>query len=63
MKKGLIVFIIFMTLLYGIFSLTKAYQNQRPKPDLYYDVYTKQDTVPEGKVAVFLVGLSTAEDY
>ena len=63
MKKGLIVFIIFMALLYGIFSLTKAYQNQRPKPDLYYDVYTKQDTVPEGKVAVFLVGLSTAEDY
>ena len=34
-----------------------------PTPDLYYDVYTKQDTVPEGKVAVFLVGLSMAEDY
>ena len=43
--------------------LTAAYQNRRPTPDLYYDVYTKQDTVPEGRVAVFLVGLSMSEDY
>jgi len=63
MKKLLIGLIAFIVLLYGTYKVTAWYQNRPHKPDLYYDVYTTQDTVPEGKVAIFMVGLSTAEDY
>ena len=63
MKKAIIGVLVFFALVYGSYRATEAYQNRRPTPDLYYDVYTKQDTVPEGKVAVFLVGLSMSEDY
>ena len=63
MKKGLVLLVVLPAFLYGAYTLTAKYQNQRPSPDLYYDVYLNQDTVPEGRVAVFLVGLSMAEDY
>lgn len=55
--------IVFLALLFGAYKVTAWYQNRSLKPDLYYDVYTSQDTTPQGKVAVFLVGLSTTEDY
>ena len=63
MKKAFMGVVVFFAFVYGVFTLAEKYQNRRPSPDLYYDVYTKQDTVPEGRVAVFLVGLSMSEDY
>jgi hypothetical protein len=63
MKKLFIGLIVFVVLLYGVYKITAWYQNRPHKPDLYYDVYTTQDTTPVGKVAVFLVGLSTAENH
>ena len=63
MKKLFIGLIVFVVLLYGVYKITAWYQNRPDKPDYYYDVYTTQDTTPVGKVAIFMVGLSTAEVY
>lgn len=41
---------------YGFYK----YKNQQPKPD-YYEIYKKQDTVPKGKVGVFVTGLIMPE--
>ena len=43
----------------GFYGLYK-YKNKRIKPD-YYETFKTQDTVPEGKVGVFAVGLIMPE--
>lgn len=55
--------IVFFAGLFVAYKIAAHKYNQRPKPDLYYDYYTKQDTTPEGKVGVFLVGLSMTDDF
>ncbi len=63
MKKILIGVIAVIVVAYGGYAAVERQQNARPTPDLYYDFYKTQDTTPEGKVGVFLVGLNTGEDY
>lgn len=41
---------------------TYKYQNREHGPNLY-EYYLSQDTVPEGKTGVFMVGLGTTEDF
>jgi hypothetical protein len=59
---GLVVAVALVALLYGTYKGLAWYYNRPHKPDYYYDVYVNQDTTPEGKVAIFVVGLDTAED-
>jgi hypothetical protein len=42
------------------FKIVAKKKNEQPKPD-YYEVYKAQDTVPEGKVGVFVTGLIMPE--
>ncbi|TDJ46850.1 MAG: hypothetical protein E2O52_04080 [Gammaproteobacteria bacterium] len=41
---------------------TMQYKNRKHGPDVYA-LYKAQDTVPVGKTGVFLIGLSTTEDF
>ncbi len=43
------------------FYATSKYKNRRISPD-YYETYTTQDTVPEGKVGVFVMALIMPEN-
>lgn len=63
MKKVLTGFVVIVAVAYAGFTFTAKQQNIRPTPDLYYDVYKRQDPTPVGKVGVFLVGLDTGEDF
>src|SRR5210317_980735 len=56
LKVMLLIIAVFMAGFYGLYK----YKNKRIKPD-YYEVYKTQDTVPEGKVGVFAVGLIMPE--
>lgn len=62
MKKFLtitgIVVVVLISSGYGLFK----YKNRGPDIDLYA-YWQEQDPVPEGKTAVFIIGLSTQEDF
>ena len=62
MKKALLVIIAVLAVIcgggYGLFK----YKNRGPSIDLY-SYFLNQDAVPEGKTAVFIIGLSMTEDY
>ena len=56
LKVMLLIIAVFMAGFYGLYK----YKNKRIKPD-YYETFKTQDTVPEGKVGVFAVGLIMPE--
>jgi hypothetical protein len=56
MKKFLIIFGVVFVVLCSAFLGTFKYKNQPPKPD-YYEYYKTQDSVPEGKIGIFVTGL------
>jgi hypothetical protein len=58
--KILKVFLLIVAVISAGFYGMYKYKNKRIKPD-YYEVYKTQDTVPEGKVGVFAVGLIMPE--
>jgi protoheme ferro-lyase len=59
---GFVVFIIAVSVFY---TLLAKYKNRRLKPDYYEEFYKVQDSVPEGKVGIFVTGLIMPEkmDY
>ena len=58
MKKILLVLVLIIVASgYGLFK----YKN--PQPEDLYSYYLNQDATPEGKTAVFMIGLATTEDY
>ncbi len=62
MKKALLIFVgVLVVLLGGGFALFN-YKNRGPELDLY-GYRQHQDPVPEGKTAIFIIGLSTGEDF
>ena len=58
---GFVVFIIAVSVFYTVLA---KYKNRRQKPD-YFELYKIQDSVPEGKVGIFVTGLIMPEkmDY
>ncbi len=61
MKKFLIITVALVVgLVAGAYGTFK-YKNRTHGPDVYA-MYKTQDTIPEGKTGVFLIGLSTTED-
>ena len=54
-------FLIVIVVVPVFFILLSKYKNRRLKPDYYEDYYKKQDTVPEGKVGIFVTGLIMPE--
>jgi len=57
----IITIIFVLSLLIGSLYTLYKYKNKRVKPD-YYEYYKKQDTVPSGKVGVFITGLIMPEN-
>jgi len=58
MKKILLALVLIIVVSgYGLFK----YNN--PQPEDLYSYYLNQDATPEGKTAVFMIGLATTEDY
>ncbi|MCP4713927.1 MAG: hypothetical protein GY868_02330 [Deltaproteobacteria bacterium] len=60
--RAIKVFLLIIALIVGSFYGLAKYNNRRLKPDLF-EMYKKQDTVPVGKVGVFVTGLIMPEDY
>lgn len=56
--KGIFLILI---IIIGVGYGTYRYKNQRLKPD-YYEVYKKQDTVPQGKIGIFITTLIMPEE-
>lgn len=61
MKRLMIVVLVIVLGAASLAALYK-YKNQPPRPD-YFEVYKTQDTVPEGKVGVFVISLIMPEDH
>ena len=56
LKRILVVLVVLILVLVGVgYGLYKS-NNQRVSPD-YYETYKTQDTVPEGKVGIFVTAL------
>lgn len=62
MKKALLIIVIVLAVLMGSGYATFKYKNRGPSIDLYTH-FQNQDPTPEGKTAVFVIGLSTTEDF
>jgi hypothetical protein len=62
MKKFLLGLALAVVLVVGGAYGTIKYKNRPPQPDIYA-FYQEQDPVPVGKTAVFMIGLSTTEDF
>ena len=63
MKKFLVFcFIVIIAVVAGFWGMSK-YKNRRISPDYYATHYKVQDTVPQGKVGVFVCGLVVPETY
>jgi hypothetical protein len=56
LKIFVLIIVIIVIGFYGVYK----YKNKRVSPD-YYEVYKTQDTIPEGKVGVFVVSLIMTE--
>ncbi len=59
-KIAAVLALIVLIVIAGFIGMYK-YQNRRLKPD-YFEYYKTQDSVPEGKVGVFVTGLIIPED-
>ena len=63
LKRILIVLIlILVVMVVGFWGLSK-YKNRRLMPDYFATYYKTQDTVPVGKVGIFVPGLVVPENY
>ena len=56
----LVTIVIILVLLIGALYALYKHKNKRIEPD-YYEYYKKQDSVPSGKVGVFITGLIMPE--
>ena len=56
LKRILIVLVLLIVILVGVGYGLYKYNNKRVTPD-YYEIYKTQDTVPEGKVGIFVTAL------
>jgi protoheme ferro-lyase len=63
--KFLLGFVIFIIIVPVFYTVLAKYKNRRIKPDYYEDYYKTQDSVPEGKIGIFVTGLIMPEkmDY
>lgn len=62
MKKFLVtILVLIIAVIVGGYGTFK-YKNREHGPDVYA-MYQTQDTVPEGKIGIFQIGLSTPEDF
>jgi len=57
--------VIFIIIVSVFYTALAQYKNRREKPDYYEEFYKVQDSVPEGKVGIFVTGLIMPEkmDY
>jgi len=62
MKKALLIIIGLLMILTGSGYALFKYKNRPPPIDMYA-YWKNQDAAPEGKTAVFIIGLSQTEDY
>jgi hypothetical protein len=62
MKKFLLSVLVLIVVVVASAFGTFKYKNREHGPDIYA-MYQIQDTVPQGKTGVFMIGLSTTEDF
>jgi len=62
MKKFIVgLLVVIVVAVVGLYATFK-YQNRPPDIDVY-SMYLNQDPTPKGKTALFVIGLSTTEDF
>ncbi len=59
--KILLGFVVFIIVVSVFYTALAKYKNRRQKPDYYEEFYKVQDSVPEGKVGIFVTGLIMPE--